>query len=138
MSALVVPNVAEVTLLQGLVDALLDGGELRLFASNHTPVAADTLSTYSAIQASFGGYAGITLNSWSAVFLNGSDEAETDEIVRTFTASGSGLPQTIYGAYVVDSNGDLAYAELFQNAVTLSAAGHTVNFQPVFTGRSQN
>jgi hypothetical protein len=136
--ALVVPDVAEVTLLEAIRTGLLQGGTLRLFASNHTPISTDTLSTYSAIQASFGGYAGIACSSWGASSTNAANEAETDETVRTFTATGSGLPQTIYGAYYVDANGALAYAELFQSAVVLSAAGQTVNFQPRFTGRSQN
>lgn len=136
--ALVVPNVAENTLLDAIRTELLQGGTLHLFASNHTPVAADVLATYTAIESAFGGYAAITCNSWGAVAQNASAEAETDETVRTFTATGAGLPETAYGAYYVDSNGALAYAELFQTPVVLSVAGHTVNFQPRFTGRSQN
>src|SRR4051812_4810617 len=116
MAALVVPNIAEVTILESVRAELLDGGSLRLFVSNHTPVAADVLATYTAIEAAFGGYAAITCSSWGAAYLNASNEGETDETVRTFTATGTGLPVTVYGAFYVDSNGALMYAELFQNA----------------------
>jgi hypothetical protein len=116
---------------------LLQSGHLRLYTTNHAPDLEDTLATYTAIEAAFGGYASILCNAWAAAALNASDDAETDEIVRVFTATGAGLPVTVYGVFYVDVNGALAYAELFQNSVTLNIAGNTVAYQPVFTARSR-
>lgn len=136
--SLVVPNVSELELLEAIRANELDGGDLRLFTGSHVPAASDTLSTYTAIEPSFGGYAAITCSSWGAVFTNGDGEAETDETVRTFTATGSGLPVTVTGVFYVNPSGDLLYAERFQSSVTVTNAGDTVSYLPVFTGRSQN
>jgi hypothetical protein len=124
---------AEVDLLQELIDEEFNGSTLRLFTSNHTPVQGDTLATYTAIEAAFGGYAAITLNSWGAAFTNAAHTAESDEVVRVFTATGAGLPVTIYGCFIKLNDGTLGYADLFQTPVTLAAAGQTVAYQAVIT-----
>lgn len=129
-----VPNVAEVSLLQGIIDFLLEGGTLHLFKTNHTPVAGDTLATYTAIEAAFGGYAAKTLTGWTAAATNGSGQAETQNSIQTWITTGAGLPETIYGVFVEDVNGDLAYAELFPTGgLVLSAAGLPISYLPVFT-----
>jgi hypothetical protein len=115
----------------------LDGGTLHAYTSNHAPANGDTLATYTALEAAFGGYAPITCSAWGAAYLNAANVAESDETVRVWTASGSGLPVTVYGVFYKDVNGNLMYAELFQTPVPLSAAGQTVAYQPVFTGQSE-
>lgn len=129
-----VPNVAENTMLKNIVDNLLQGGTLHLFKSNHTPVAGDTLSTYTAIEATFGGYAAITVSSWSVPATNGSGQSETDAAIQTWVTTGSGLPETVYGVFYEDVNGDLSYAELFPTGgLVLSTAGLPISYLPVFT-----
>lgn len=108
-----------------------NGAELCAFVSNHTPVHGDVAATYTAIEATFGGYSRITLNSWSAAYVNASLEAQIDEAVRTWTATGSGLPQTIYGIFILSAGGTLLYVELNPTGgVTLSAAGHSFPYTP--------
>lgn len=129
-----VPNGAELKALEEIRTGLLQGGTLRLFISNHTPVEGDTASTYNAIEASFGGYAALTLNGWITSFTNASNIAETDETLRTFTATGAGLPETVYGVYYLDPAGALAYAELNPGGgVLIAAAGQTFSYFPVYT-----
>lgn len=109
----------------------LNGASLCAFTTNHAPASGDTLATYTAIEASFGGYARITLNSWGAASINVGGAAETDEIERVWTATGSGLPVTIYGIFIIGADGFLAYAELNPTGgVTLSAAGHQFPYTP--------
>jgi hypothetical protein len=110
----------------------LQAGTLRLFVSNHTPVPGDLAATYAAIECAAGGYAAITTNSWAAVAQNAANQAETDEIVRTWTFTGSGLPVTIYGVFFLDVGGNLMFAELNPTGgITITAAGQTFSYQPV-------
>lgn len=128
------PNASEKTSLDYLISDRLQGGDLCLFASNYTPQDTDVAATYDAIKATFGGYAEQTCSGWSAAFTNGDGQAETDEAIHTFTATGAGLPETIYGVYYLDAAGLLVYAELFETGgITLSAAGHVINYLPVYT-----
>lgn len=125
-------------MLEEIRAGLLTGGSLRLFKSNHTPVQGDNAATYTAIEATFGGYAPITTNSWGAVFTNTSNEAETDETLRTFLATGAGLPETIFGVFLLSSAGALLYAELDPAGGTvLSAAGQAFSYLPKFTLKTQ-
>lgn len=136
--SVIVPRPSTLAFLNAVIAALLNGASLCLYNTNHTPTPTDTASTFNAIEATFGGYARITLNSWSAAFLNASNAAETDELVRVFTATGAGLPQSIFGVYVLDAGGNLLYAELIPTGpVVLSAAGQHFAYQAVFTDKSE-
>lgn len=136
--SLKLPYVSTLAQLTILLASRYNGGTLALYTSNHTPADGDTLSTYTAIEAAFGGYARITLNAWNAPALDSNNYASSTETVRTFTATGSGLPVSIYGVFVLDVNGALAYAELNPTgAVVLSAAGHSFSYLPIITEKSQ-
>jgi hypothetical protein len=132
-----VPYGAAVTMLSALKSGSLMGAQLALYAASHTPTGADTAATYNAIEASFGGYARITLSSWGTPFNNTSNIAEVDEILRTFTATGSGLPQTIYGVYCLDSGGNLLFADPAPAPQILAAAGDSYTYLPIFTDLSR-
>ena len=129
---------ASVTTLEKIRTQLLQGGSLHAFVSNHAYNAADVAATYNAIEATFGGYAAITCNSWGAAFLNALNIAETDEIVRSWTTTGSGLPQSVYGIYYLDAAGNLLFSELFSTGpVVLSFVGDQCNYQPIYTALSR-
>lgn len=66
----------------------------------------DTLSDLEAIEASFDGYARFQLTSWSAAGgPDGSGRFVTVETLRAFICTGlTGLPVTIYGFFVCDTN----------------------------------
>ena len=100
---------------QQMLTDLLGGGtlenwELRLFASSHTPAVTDTLSTYTAIEASFTGYATKTLTrsiaggTWGSVGLTGTTiDAVNNNAKSTYgtTQSWSATSaQTVYGHFL--------------------------------------
>lgn len=107
--ALNFPDVGENLALEMIVNkTAAQNLNLRLFTSNTTPADTDTAGTYT--EASFTGYAGITLTgaSWgtaaSGVITYGSQQ--------TFTCSGTGATQNVYGYYVTQvTSGILLYSE---------------------------
>ncbi len=120
------PDASLVEELQDLITNKYAGASLCAFISNITPAHGDVAATYTAQEATFGGYARITLSSWGAAYVNASLEAQADEVVRTWTATGTSLPQTIYGIFILSAAGHLLYVESNPTGgVTLSAAGHT-------------
>ncbi len=118
---------------QLLTDLLGSGQEnwsLRIFASSHTPAVTDTLSTYTAIEASFTGYSAHTITrtiaggTWGAVGLTGTtidgtnnNAKSTYGTTQTWSATSS---QTVYGHFysgVTSTVGILA--ELWASSVAL-------------------
>jgi hypothetical protein len=132
--ALLVPTASQLIFLDNIRTAgKLLNAKLALFVSNHIPVIGDVIGTYTAIEAAFGGYAQQTITDWGAA-VTVAAKAQTTAGVYTFTATGAGLPTTVYGVFVTSSTGELLYAELNPTGgVTLSAAGHAFSYQPVFT-----
>lgn len=132
--ALLIPTASQLSLLDALTaSGSLNGATLHLYTSNHTPVLADVLATYTAIEASFGGYSAQTITPWGAA-ATVSAKAKSVAPTFTFTATGAGLPVTVYGVYVLTSGGLLIFAELNPTGgVTLSSAGHSFSYQPNFT-----
>jgi hypothetical protein len=132
--SLLVPTASQLTFLDNIRTAgKLLNATLHLYVSNYTPVLADVAATYNAIEAAFGGYAAQTITDWGAA-ATVSAKAKTVAGNYTFTASGTGLPATVYGIYVLDASGNLLYAEKNPTGgVTLSSAGHTFSYQPAFT-----
>lgn len=136
--ALKVPWAASLEYMDGIKSSKLLNSYLCLYTVNHTPADTDTTSTYMAIEATFGGYARIVLDTWTDPFLNAAKKAEINELVRTFTATGAGLPVTVYGIFVLTSGLNLLHAEADPNGgKVLSAAGHYYQYQSIFTDKSE-
>jgi hypothetical protein len=133
--SLVVADTGKLDLLGQLQAWMLANTTLRLFTNNHTPFHSDIYSTYT--EATFAGYSAITLGSWGAAYLTADFHAFIDETIRTFTTSGAGLPQTIYGYYVTKGTTDLLWAELAATPVTLTAGGQTYTVLPRFSLTSE-
>jgi len=131
--ALKVPFDASLIVLMTIRDSLLMNCTLRLYSNNHTPADGDDVTDYT--EATFPGYAGIPMTTWSAAALNASNKAEVAEAAQIFTAGVIITPEDIYGIFVTDdSSGDLIYAE--ENPagpVTMSAFGQTFSYLPRFT-----
>lgn len=134
---------------QLLTDALGTGTRenwyLRLFASNHTPLITDTLSTYTAIEASFTGYSstGITLTraigtgNWGSVSATGGTSINASGNAKSTYNSGTPQSwsatsaQTIYGHFysgVTSSKSILG--QLWSSSVGLVNPS-TLQLQPV-------
>lgn len=130
---------------QALKDSVDDktgtGGQLKnavlhLFVTNHANDSTDDITTYDAIEATAGGYAAQTITDWGAAVVTANVAVSTAG-VYTFTFTGAGLPTTVYGAYVKDANGDLAYADLIATGgVTISAAGQTYSYRPKYSEKN--
>jgi len=134
--ALVICNGGKTKLLQQLL-TYLNGLTLRLFQNNINLAITDTAGTYT--EATFTGYSAIALGAWGTAFLNASSLAETDEVVRTFSQTGTAVTNTIYGYYITDSGGNLIYAEKNPNgSFAMNTAGLTYSVQPILTLANAN
>jgi hypothetical protein len=104
------------------------GKTLRLFQNNVNASRNSVLADFT--EADFDGYAE-QLPSWNPAIQNGVEDVALADVL-TFTA-GAGLagPQTIYGYFVLDDNGDLAWAETFADGpTTISMVGQELLIFP--------
>lgn len=132
-------KVVQAELLKSLDDWLAateaDSYKIGLFKNNWTPANGDTISAVT--PADFGGYSGlVTLTNWTAAtWVSPRAESTADDV--TWTADGSSA-NTIYGYYVVDGAGNLAWAERrTDGGVTIGSAGQTYTVTPKYTRRSE-
>ncbi len=114
--ALVVPNIAEVVMLQRLLGVSANGNQvLRLYKSDVTPVEGTTIGSGvgQITQTTADGYTAITLatGSWAVATALGTTTASYAEQTFTFTTS-----ETLYGYYVTDLSGNLLWVERFVGA----------------------
>ena len=103
--------------------AWLNSLTLHLFDNNHTVVVTDHLAALT--EASFGGYASVATTGWTGPVLDGNNNDAYTLPAEVFTATGSGLPTTIYGAYFTDGAGKLVMAMNDPSPFTMSASGYT-------------
>lgn len=105
--------------------------KVRLFQNNHTPVVGDSVGDYT--EATFGGYAAITLDTWGSVSY-ATGVARILEILRTWTYSGTPT-NNIYGYYVTNSTGSqLRWAQLAAGGpFAINTVGMVVAVQPQYT-----
>jgi hypothetical protein len=102
---------------------------LKLFTSNTTPADTDTSGTYT--EAAGGGYVAKTLTcgSWTVTVGNDPSDATYAEQVWTFTGALT-LGASVYGYYIVDSDGALIWAERFASNFTPAYAGDKIYLTP--------
>jgi hypothetical protein len=101
---------------------------IHLFQNNHVPVFTDDLISY--VEATFSGYGSSLLLGWGSPFINGSNQAEVDASTVVWTRSGGAVSNSIYGVYVTDGTGNLAYAERFGAPVSMVNPGDTISYIP--------
>lgn len=132
-----VPYGASLQYVDALTAGLLHNAQLCLFKNNYSPVDATVLGDLT--EADFDGYARITLSTWSAAALDGSNKASSAIASQTFTMSApAATPNTIYGIYVLTAGGALLYAERNPaGGITMNTAGQTYSYLPRFTGKSE-
>lgn len=120
----VFPNEGRIA-VQGRLLPYLNLCTLGLFVSNHTPVVADTKATYTAIEATFAGYAQVAITTFVSLGIDGNGNEQIQATAVVFTASGSGLPQTVYGYFLFDAANKVIAAELDPAPFTLTSGGDT-------------
>lgn len=116
-----------VSKILGVKRTYLNSCSLRLFVNNHAPVHGDTVAAYT--EASFAGYAALTPLSFGAPSVDGTGKGTIADASHTWTATGAGLPQTVYGYYVTDPDGSLVYAEANGGGFIIGAAGVSYSVQ---------
>ena len=119
--------------LDAKLSGYLDSLTLHLYSNNHTPAIGDTTANFT--ECNFPGYANSALSDFGAVYLNGSNNAETDSGVHTFTCNGtpSGGNQTVYGWFTTFGS-DLGPAAAFAapTPITLTGANQSISIQVLF------
>jgi len=110
--------------------------QIGLYKNNKTPADTDTISDYT--PADFSGYSGLqNLTAWSSAAWV-SPRALATHSALTWTHSGGGTANDIYGYYVVDGSGNLAWAERSPVApVSMASGGATYQVTPQYTRRSE-
>jgi hypothetical protein len=133
-------KVVQAELLKTLDDQLAafvsDGYQWGLYKNNWTPANGDTISAVTPCD--FSGYAGLqNFAAWNAAtWVSPRAEADADDVV--WTHNGGGTSNDVYGYYVVDGSGNLAWGERNAAApVTISGAGQTYTVKPKYTRRSE-
>lgn len=110
--------------------------QIGLYQNNWTPADGDTISAVT--PATFSGYSGLqNLNSWSsAVWIT--PRATAAHSAVSWTHNGGGTSNSIYGYYIVDASGNLAWAERYSGApVTINTNGQVYQVTPQYTRRSE-
>lgn len=106
--------------------------KLRLFTNNHTPVATDTLATFT--QCTLAGYAdvGVAPLTWTGSSAGGVATYTYPTITFTFSAYAGGT--TIYGAVLYDStSGKALFAFLLDTPYAVPAGGGTLSVALTWT-----
>lgn len=132
--ALVVPDVAEVLLLAGVITEM-GALTLRLNKNPVTPSDATVLGDFTI--ADFSGYANASPSMTTPSEISGKGTT-IDSAERSFTHNGGGTGNTIYGYYVTDAIGGLVWAEAFSAPVTMNASGHQIKITLQLTLDSEN
>lgn len=134
---LVAPDVGELKMLDYL---RLNWGtlDMALFTADHVPGPADTLATYLAMEATFPGYARVQLLNWTLPASDGSGRGRTLADLVTFTRTGGGAPNLVWGYFVVDSSPQIMWAERHPSPpVQMLAIGDVFRVNPALTLRSE-
>jgi hypothetical protein len=134
---LVVADSAEVSLLDIMKAAFNSSFALtmHLYQNSFSPYDAMTIGMFT--ESTFGGYSALAITGWATpTFV--SPRAVMNASALLWTATGSGLPQNVYGYYVTDGAGNLIFAQYDPNApVVLVNPGDPYAVIPAFSCRSE-
>ena len=139
--ALIIPNLGEIELLTKMLKAALSVDEnyiLKLYKTNVTLSASSVAADLNAEEATFTGYAAVTLTraGWGTPSTVGGQASSTYGTVASWTCGATG--NTIHGYYVLGAtSGTLLWAEAF-SSTRIMAEGDILNLTPVFTFYSAN
>lgn len=104
---------------------------IHLYQNNYIPTIFSTVADFT--EADFSGYGTSIVLTWGVPFINGSNQAEIDALAVTWTRSGGPTSNTVYGIYVTDNAGNLAYAERFPAPINMVSIGDAITYTPKAT-----
>lgn len=90
-----------------------------LYKNNYTPVPNEIITDY--VEADFNGYAAVDFDpaDFDPAVVLANVAGKTLDHSLDFTHGSSGIAQTVYGYFITDDAGDLAWGERFATARTL-------------------
>lgn len=118
--------------LSKILDLYLNGsgssivGSWRLYSNDYTPVPGMLVGAFTEVTAS--GYAPVSVldTGWTLTLAGtGLYDGTNDAIAFTMDEA-----VTVYGYYVLDGDGDVAWAQRFATPVVLPSFGGTITLQP--------
>lgn len=111
--------------------------QVGLYQNELTPDEETTIDDIT--PADFGGYEGLqSLPSWEEEATWDSPRAVIEHPARTWTADGTAPSNVIYGFYVVDQSGNLAWVVPNENGpTTMGLTGQTYTVTPFFARKSE-
>ena len=132
--ALLICDAGQIHLLDLMLKTALSIDEsftLHLFQNNIIPNTSSTVDDFT--ECNFSGYSVITLDrsSWLTP-VNEANAAKTTYTEDPILWHCTGAGNVVYGAYVLNGDGDLVWADLFPDAETL-VNGDVLSYLPVFT-----
>jgi len=113
---------------------LLDGLGIALFVNNFIPTSDAVLADFT--EASFPGYAPLSLSTPNPAFLNGQGRGEVDADLATFTATGVSA-QNAFGYFLYTAGLVVVAAERFAAPQPMMAAGSSLDVGVKFTDVSE-
>ncbi|MDB5814437.1 MAG: hypothetical protein JWN23_1554 [Rhodocyclales bacterium] len=131
---LLVPNNGEGDMLAyGLNKSTPQDLVLCLFKNNITPAETDTTATYT--EATFTGYAGLTLTGASWTITEGAPSSAA-YATQTFTCSSTGTTEQVYGYFTKRAtSGRIGWAERFSDGpYPITTTGDNIKVPPTITG----
>jgi hypothetical protein len=103
---------------------------IRLYKVDRQPLPSDVFADY--VEADFDGYASEIL-AWSPAGVNPLGKGQANAASLTWTQTGIGVMNTIFGVYVATNTDVLMFAERFPAPIAMDAIGKQIFNQPVLT-----
>jgi len=110
--------------------------KIGLYVNDHVPKLTDTISLYQ--QANFSGYQGAMLLYGFGQATMFGVRAKSVATTVVWTHDGGPIANDVYGYFVVNNKGILAFAERFcDGPFTVDRAGRSVKVKPVFSTKNE-
>jgi len=107
--------------------APLDGAKVHLFTAG--PTMNDRMEISDFTEATFGGYAEITLGAWSDPYVNPTGQATVTSSPCHFEATDDTTPNTVLGFYITNAGETLLIAaQLFEDPIAFAEEFDGVTF----------
>lgn len=134
-----VPTAITLEILAALIDTggEFDGAKVRLFQNDFQPSKDSVIADFT--PADFTGYATSSAIVWPDPIISPDGIPYIIGDLKLFTGTGPfSVSNTIYGYYIVDGAGTkLLWAERFDEAQVVAAAGQSVQVVPTFGAENQ-